>query len=63
MNLHSATKDTAMQILVGALNFNEEITNTPEAVCDAWLLFAQPIVIRDADIINISQEGVFSGEQ
>ena len=42
-----------MKILSGASHFNKEVAVSSEAVGDAWLILAQPIVIRDADVIDL----------
>ncbi len=42
-----------MKILSGTSHFNEEVTVASEAVGDTWLVLAQPIVVRDADIVDL----------
>ncbi len=42
-----------MKILSGTSHFNEEVTVASETVGDTWLVLAQPIVVRDADIVDL----------
>lgn len=41
---------------------HEEVADSPQTVGDAGFVFAQPVVVRDADIVHIFQEGVLSGK-
>jgi hypothetical protein len=39
--------------LGGALDLDKEVAVAPQAVGDAGLVLAQPVVVRNADIINL----------
>lgn len=52
-----------MHISSRAFDFYKEIANTSQTVCNTWFISVQPIIIGDANIINISQERVFSCEK
>lgn len=43
-------------------HLNEEVADSSQAVGDAGFGLAQPIVVRDADIVHIFEEGVFSSK-
>lgn len=62
-NLHIATKHTTVQVLRRTLDFNEEIADTAKSIGDAWFRLAQPIIVRDANIVHPFQEIVLSGVQ
>ena len=49
-----------MKILSGAPHFNEEVAVASEAVGDAWLVLAQPIVVRDADVIDLKHNSLLT---
>ena len=41
---------------------NEEVADSSEAVGDARLLLSKPVVVRDADVVDLLQElGVLAG--
>lgn len=61
--LHSSAEDTAVQIFCGTLDLNVKIANASQAVCDAWFLLAQPIIIGNANVVNVMQEIFFACEQ
>lgn len=39
----------------------EEVTDSPEAISDAGLRLAQPVVIRDAHVVHTLEEGILPG--
>lgn len=41
---------------------DEEVANAPETIGDTGLLLAQPVVVRNAHVVHIFEERVFSGE-
>lgn len=42
------------------LHLNEEITDSSQAVGDAGFVLAQPVVVRDADVVHVFKESVLS---
>lgn len=42
------------------LYLEEEVADSPQTIGDAGFGFAQPVVVRDADIVHVFQESVFS---
>ena len=44
-----------MQILRSTLNFHEEVAIASEAIGDARLALAQPVVVRNANIIHLQK--------
>lgn len=44
------------------LHLNVEVADSSEPVGDAGLGLAQPVVVRDADVVHVFQEGVFTGK-
>lgn len=44
------------------LYLKEEVADSPQPVSDAGFGFPQPVVVRDANIVHIFQESVFSGK-
>lgn len=44
------------------LYLKEEVADSPQTISDAGFGFAQPVVVRDADIVHVFQESVFSGK-
>ena len=51
--MHGASEDPAVQVLGGALDLNEEVADAPQAVGQAGLVLAQPVVVRDADVVDL----------
>ena len=45
-----------MKILGSALDLNKEVAVAPQAVGDAGLVLAQPVVVRNADVINLERK-------
>lgn len=41
---------------------NEEVANAPETICDTGLLLPQPVIVRNADVVHIFKECVFTGK-
>jgi hypothetical protein len=54
--MNGSAKDSRVKILVAAFDFQEKVANSSQAISDARLLFAQPIVIGDANIIHVLQK-------
>lgn len=52
-----------MQIFVGAFNLQSKVANSPQTVGDARLLFAQPVIVRNANVISPLKERMLPGEQ
>lgn len=46
-------------LLFLVLYLNEVIADAPEAISDAGLLLAQPVVIRDTHIVHVFEESIF----
>ena len=44
---------------MGALNLTGKITDTSQTIRNARFLFSQPVVIRNAHVVNIAEERVF----
>lgn len=44
------------------LYLKKEVADSPQAISDARFGFAQPVVVRDADIVHVFQESVFAGK-
>lgn len=44
------------------LHLHEEVADPSKTVGDARFGLSQPVVVRDADIVHVFQEGVFSRE-
>ena len=44
------------------VNLHEEVADASEAVGDAGLGLAQPVVVWDAHVVDVLQEGVLAGE-
>lgn len=44
------------------LYLKEEVADSPQTISDAGFGFAQPVVVRDADIVHVFQESVFPGK-
>lgn len=42
------------------LHLKEEITDSSQAVGDAGFALAQPVVVRDADVVHVFKESVLS---
>jgi hypothetical protein len=42
--------------LGSALDLNKEVAVPPKAVGDAGLVLAQPVVVRNADVVNLERE-------
>lgn len=60
---HSASEDSAVKVLGGAADLDVEVADAPEAVGDAGLALAQPVVVGDADKVNVVEELVLLGVQ
>lgn len=41
---------------------NKKIANTTESIRNAWLVFAKPVVVRNANIVHILEKSVFLGK-
>ncbi len=39
-----------------ALDLNKEVAVAPQAVGDAGLVLAQPVVVRNADVVNLERK-------
>lgn len=61
--LHRSAKHAAVQILGGALHLRVKVANAPQSVCDARLVGAHPVVVRNAHIIGALQKGVLARNQ
>jgi hypothetical protein len=44
-----------VKILGGTLDLNKEVAVAPQAVGDARLVLAQPVVVRNADVVNLEK--------
>ncbi len=44
-----------MQILGGTSDLDKEVAVAPQAVGDAGLVLAQPVVVRNADVVNLEK--------
>ena len=52
-----------MQVFSGALNFDHEVGQPAQPVCDARLLLSEPVVVGYAHVIRSFQPRVFAGEK
>jgi hypothetical protein len=44
-----------VQILGGTSDLYKEVAVAPQAVGDAGLVLAQPVVVRNADVVNLEK--------
>jgi len=44
-----------VKILGSALDLDKEVAVAPQAVGDAGLVLAQPVVVRNADVVNLEK--------
>jgi hypothetical protein len=44
-----------VQILGGTSDLDKEVAVAPQAVGDAGLVLAQPVVVRNADVVNLEK--------
>merc|ERR1719220_2070811 len=62
--MQSASKDSTVKVLRGAFDLQEEVAHSPQAVSEAGLVLAQPVVVRDANIVDLLHElGVLPSHQ
>jgi len=59
--VHSTTKDTRVEITARSLDGNLVVGNSTETVGDAGLAVAQPVVVTDADGIDILEPALGLG--
>jgi hypothetical protein len=45
-----------VQILGCASDLNKEVAVAPKAIGDAGLVLAQPVVVRNADVVNLEKD-------
>ena len=51
--MDDTAKDSGMQVHVTALDLDEVVGVASEAVRQAGFLFAQPVIVRDADKVDL----------
>ena len=55
--MNCAPEDAGVEVLGAALDLDEEVADAPEAVGQARLLLAQPVVVGDAHVVHVFHEG------
>jgi hypothetical protein len=51
--MDGAAEDAGVQVLAGALDLEEEVADAAQAVRDARLVLAQPVVVGDAHVVHL----------
>ena len=58
----AAAVDARVEVLRGALHLQAEVAQAAQAVRQTGLVCAQPVVVADADKVDVLEEGVLSTE-
>lgn len=54
--MHSSSIDPTVQVHLCTFHFYKVVADSSQAICDAWLCGAQPVVVGDAHIVHRVKE-------